>query len=74
MPSKMLVERGIGLEWVMRTVDQPDSMEADPKDAAVVRNYKAIGERGGRVLRAVCKVEAGSMVVITACLDRSKRR
>ncbi len=49
----MLAEREIDRGWVERTVKEPDEMEPDPNRAQVVRVFRSIPERDGRVLRVV---------------------
>jgi Domain of unknown function (DUF4258) len=67
-------KREIAIEWIEATVNAPDSSEPDFRHPERTRSYKAIGERGGRVLRVVHRVEGDDIVVITAHFDRRAKR
>jgi len=68
----MLAERSIERVWVERTVREPDVAGADPLRPDRIRAFRAIPERGGRVLRVVY-VQAGEDIrIITAFFDRSR--
>ena len=47
----VLAERQIPLEWMERTLLEPELVLPDPDDSTVVRRYRRIPEHGGRVLR-----------------------
>ncbi len=68
-----LAEREIAREWVERTVLAPEWTEPDP-DPALERRFRAIPERGGRILRVVCAENDAMILVVTAFLDRRARR
>jgi hypothetical protein len=70
----MLEERNIDRAWVERALSEPDLVEPDPKLENVVRAFRAIPERGGRVLRIVYSVRSDQILVITAFFDRAKRK
>ena len=70
----MLAERDIERDWIERTIREPDELGPDPSRANVVRAYKSIPERGGRMLRVVYSTSGGQIRVITAFFDRAKRR
>ena len=72
--ESMLTEREIERGWVERTLKEPDEMEPDPNRANMVRVFRAIPERGGRVLRVVFSTAGDQTRVITAFFDRAKRR
>jgi Domain of unknown function (DUF4258) len=67
-------ERLIPLEWIERTVREPDWTTPCPKDAALTRCYRRIAEAGGRVLRVVHRPEGNDILIVTAFLDRGARR
>jgi len=48
----MMAERAIERSWVERTVLAPDQTEPDPSHSDMVRAFRAVPERDGRVLRA----------------------
>lgn len=71
----MLAERQIEREWAERTLLEPQVLEADAAEPDVWRAFRAIPERGGRVLRVVWRWnEGGAILVISAYFDRSRRR
>jgi hypothetical protein len=72
--SAMLEERAIDREWVERTILHPDSAEPDPRHPEMVRAFRAVPERDGRVLRVVYVPSELTCRVITLFLDRSRRR
>lgn len=70
----MLAERQIEAEWVIRAIEGPESVEPDPLRPKAFRAFRAMPERGGRVLRVVYVREDEDHRVITAFFDRSRRK
>lgn len=70
----VMSERQIEDEWVQRAVTEPEWVEADPTDPRLVRAFRAIAERDGRILRVVYRPDGESVFVITAFFDRGARR
>ncbi|MDR3471624.1 MAG: DUF4258 domain-containing protein [Devosia sp.] len=69
-----MAERELPVRWVEAAVRHPDWQEADPHDTSVVRRFRTIPERGGRVLR-VALVETDTEIrILSAFLDRRARR
>ncbi|MHB0876048.1 MAG: DUF4258 domain-containing protein [Anaerolineae bacterium] len=68
----MLAERQIPEEWVRRCIESPDR-SAPGKDGNM-HYFKAIGERGGRVLHVVVNLKAEPKRVVTLFFDRRLRR
>jgi hypothetical protein len=69
-----LAERGIDRAWVERTVLEAESTEPDPKHPERMRAYRSVPERDGRVLRVVYVPGDGACHIVTAFLDRGRRR
>lgn len=70
----MMKERGLDRSWIERTVTTPESEEPDATHPERVRAYRSVPERDGRMLRVVyVPMEEGAHVV-TAFLDRKRRR
>jgi Domain of unknown function (DUF4258) len=67
-------ERRIALEWIDRTLDEPDVTEPDPTQPGAIRAFKAMAERDFRVLRVVYTDEGEDRRVITVFFDRRRRR
>ena len=64
----VLKERGIGEDWVIRAIRDPDRSQVSE---AGERHYiKAIPEFGGRFLRVVLNQTASPNRVVTAFFDR----
>jgi len=66
--AERMAEHGIQEEWVNAAVAQPDWTERDPRPGRT-RYFKAIAERGNRVLRVVVE----GHIVVTAHFDRAAR-
>ena len=49
----MIEDREIGLAWIEATVVAPDWTDTDPRDSALTRSFKVIGQAAGKVLRVV---------------------
>jgi hypothetical protein len=64
-------ERLVPIEWIERTVSEPDWTKPCPRDAALTRSYRRIAEAGGRVLRGVHRLQGADMLIVTAFLDRN---
>ena len=67
-------ERRIRLDWIERTLGDPDEVEPDPTQPGVMCAFKAIPERDFRVLRVVYVDEHEERRVITVFFDRRRRR
>jgi hypothetical protein len=70
----MLAERGIEWEWVERTIHRPDEVRIDPTRENILRAFRSIPERDGRVLRVVYSQGETEIRIITAFFDRAKTR
>jgi DNA-directed RNA polymerase specialized sigma subunit len=70
----MMRERDIALEWIEQTLMAPDSLEPDAFRDGVMRAYRALPERDNRILRVAYVQEDNTYRVITAFLDRGRRR
>ena len=66
-------ERQIESEWIARTVNAPQWLEADPADPGVQRLFAAVPERDGRYLRVVCVETATEIRILSVFLDRRAR-
>jgi hypothetical protein len=71
--TRQIAARQLQLEWIEETVLNPDWTMADP-DPTLTRSYKAIAERGGRVLRVAHRPDGADVLVVTAFFDRGARR
>ena len=60
--------------WIEATIARPQHVDRDPDDAALIRAWRRIPERGGRALRVVYRPAAADMVVVTAFFDRGATR
>lgn len=72
--EEVMREREIEPAWVERTLADPETDEADPTDPVLRRAFAVVPERDGRVLRVVYAKDADGFRVITAFLDRGRRR
>jgi hypothetical protein len=71
--ARVLQERAIPLEWLVRALVEPGRVEADANDPTLRHRLAAIPERGGRVLRVICDETRSPWIVITAYFDRKMR-
>ena len=69
-----MAERQIEREWVERTIREPETIAPDPNHPDRIRAFPAVPERDGRVLRVVYVPQQGGYRVVTAFLDRGRKR
>lgn len=69
-----LADRALERVWIERTVTEPEVTEPDAKHPERIRAYRSVPERDGRILRVVYVPTQGGVYIITAFLDRSRRR
>lgn len=62
------------MEWVERTVREPEWTRPDPRRVGVERRFRSIPEFGNRVLRVVCYETALEIRILTVFFDRTARR
>ena len=84
MPTKQLLltaharlrlrDRQIRMDWVERTVRDPEWTAPDPRDVAVERRFRVIEEFDGRILRVACVETTTAIRVISVMFDRNARR
>ena len=60
--------------WIERTVLKPEATEPDPDHPERTRAYRVVPERGGRILRVVYVRDGDTVRIVTAFLDRGRRR
>jgi len=68
----MLKERNLKEEWVLLTLDKPDSIEKH--DDGTTHYIKQIGDYGNRWLRLVINEELDPAKGVTAFFDRRLRK
>ena len=66
---KRLVQRGIDIAWIARTLMQPTVTENDANDPTLAHALLAIPERGFRVLRVIYNESNDPVTVVTAYFD-----
>ena len=69
-----VAQREIELEWIEKTVFDPDWVVPDVEDPALERRFDAISGFGGRILRVVCFENSEEVRIITVFFDRKARR
>ena len=57
---------GLALSWIEATVAAPDWTVPDPRERGVTRSFKAIPERGGRVMRVAHRPDGDDVLVLSA--------
>ena len=66
-------ERKIELAWIERALTRPDRTEPDEVDPDLEHRLAIIPEKGGGVLRVVCRPGADPLRVVTAHFDRGMK-
>ena len=66
---KRLVQRGIDIAWIARTLMQPSVTENDANDLELAHALLSIPERGFRVLRVIYNESHDRVTVVTAYFD-----
>ncbi|MEI6820192.1 MAG: DUF4258 domain-containing protein [Verrucomicrobiota bacterium] len=70
---KVLEERGIQVEWLERTLTDPECVLPDPDDPMVERLFRRIPEFGGRVLRVAVNTTVAPNRVVSVFFDRTMK-
>lgn len=63
-------ERLIEIDWIERTVREPEWTAADPKRQEIERRFRTIPEFGNRVPRVACYETTLEIRIITIFFDR----
>ncbi len=71
--SDVLERRGIRLEWVEKTLQEPIETHADPKDPDLQHALRPIEDFGERTLRVVYNPQCSPPLIVTAFFDRSRK-
>ena len=71
--AKALAEREIPIEWVERTLEEPELILPDPNDAKVERRFRRVPEFGDRVLRVAVKTTVEPKRVLSVFFDRKMK-
>jgi hypothetical protein len=71
--KKVLAEREIPLEWMERTLVEPELRQPDPDDVAVERRFRRIPEFGNRVLRVAVNTAVEPNRVVSVFFDRKMK-
>jgi hypothetical protein len=71
--QKALDEREIPMEWLERTLSEPELVLPDPDDATVERRFRRIPEFGGRVLRVAVNTTVEPNRVVSVFFDRKMK-
>lgn len=69
----MIEEREIDLSWDEQTISAPAYKEQDPARPEVIRAFRRIAERDGRMLRVVYAADNDTIRVLTVFFDRKRR-
>ncbi len=71
--ATVIRERNIDLAWIGSALENPDRVEPDRYDPALMHALSRIGERGDRMLRVVYNPSHIPPKVVTAYFDRRLR-
>jgi len=67
--EKRIRQRKIKLEWIAAALDNPDNIENDVDDSALLHALKLIPEKGFKKLRVVYNETRHPWIVITAYFE-----
>jgi hypothetical protein len=70
---QVLAERAIAIEWMERTLDNPQWISPDPGDPKVERYFRRIPEFGDRVLRVAVNTSVVPNRVVSVFFDRTQK-
>ena len=71
--KKVMEERGILDDWVVRTFSSAELTRPDPKDARVEQRFRRIPEFGGRILRVVVNKAVEPKRILSVFFDRAMK-
>lgn len=66
---KRIQQRKIKHEWILATLESPDTTESDADDPELCHAIKAIPEKGFKKLRVIYKETVDPWVIITAFIE-----
>lgn len=59
--------------WIESAVVMPDRTMPDPRRSGVTLSFKAIPQRGGRILRVEYRTDGADLLVLTSHFDRGAK-
>jgi hypothetical protein len=68
--KQRITERGILLEWIVQTLEEPQQIEPHVTDPELRYAYRCIPERGERVLKVVYNATNDPWRIVTVYFDR----
>lgn len=68
-----LRERGISLDWLAQTLDDPTRTTIHPNDPQLTHALRAIPDFDNRVLRVIYNHTRQPVLVVTAYFDRTMK-
>jgi hypothetical protein len=71
--KQRMQDYGIEWAWIVAAVASPDATAPDPRPG-ITRSFKAIPERGGRILRVAHRADGADVLVLSAHFDRGAKR
>jgi hypothetical protein len=71
--QNVLRERGIAVEWMERTLFEPECILQDPSDPMVKRYFRRIPEFEGRILRVAVNTMIDPNRVVSVFFDRTMK-
>lgn len=71
--QKVMEERNISIEWMEKTLFQPELVLPDTEDNMVERYFRKIPEFGERVLRVAVNTRVEPARVVSVFFDRTMK-
>ena len=66
-------EREILVEWIRRTLEEPQLVVPEPGDPTVERRFRRIPEHGNRILRVAVNIAVDPIRVVSVFFDRKMK-
>ena len=64
---------GLNQAWIDATILSPDWTKPDPLQPGVTRSFRAIPERGRKILRVAHRNDGADLLVLSAFFDRGAK-
>jgi hypothetical protein len=64
---------GLAPSWIEATVAAPDWTAPDPREQGVTRSFKAIPDRGRRIMRVAHRPDGADVLDLSAFFDKGAK-
>jgi hypothetical protein len=71
--TRRMERYGLAFSWIEAAVAAPGWTAPDPREKGVTLSFKAIPERGGRVMRVAHRPDGADVLVLSAFFDKGAK-